>query len=185
LSTRIDRGRPHRWKTRRNKARASLGGIVCHWAWGGKPVRQRRPGVDVDGGHPADLLAGLEPLLLDGVHFPDVVGCLRLGAGRPWSLSAPGSVDPLLLEGTLKGARRWDERGLKTPEQLDADPSGPPSRVLPLELTGSPQDVGMVPRRGPTAPTIGDGQALLAAMTERPPKGADRDMGQVEVDRDL
>jgi hypothetical protein len=143
-----------------------------------------RPGVDVDGGHPTDSLAGLEPLLLDGVHLPDVVGGTRLGAGRPRPLSAPGPVDPLPSEGALKGARRRDERGVEEPEQLDADPSGPPGRVLPLEPTGAAQGVGIVPRRGPPALAISDVQARLTPRAEAAPEGADGDVGQVEIESD-
>jgi hypothetical protein len=185
LSTRIDRGRPHRWKIRRNKARASFGGIVCHCAWGGKLARQERSRIHVDGGHPADLRAGLEPLLLDGVHLPDVVGCFGLGPDHPRALGSSGPVDPLPLEGTLECARRGDKRGIEEAEQLDADPPAPPGWVLPLELTGSSQDGAGVPRGGAAALVVADGQAVLAPTAESTPEGADSDERQVEVGGDL
>ena len=137
MSNRIDRGKPQRRKTRRNKPRASVGGIVCHCGWGGKLGRQQRPGIDVDSGHPTDFCAGLEPRLLDRVDLPDVVGCLGLGADGSRALRSPGPVDSLALKGTLERARRGDEARVQEPEQLDADPPGSPGRVPTLELTAA------------------------------------------------
>jgi hypothetical protein len=158
-----------------------LGGIVCHWAWGGKLARQERPGVHVDGGHPADLLAGPEPLLLDGVHLPDVVGRLGPGLGCLRPLGSPRAVDPLPLEGPLQCPRRRDERGAEETEELDADPPGAPGRVPPLELTGPAEDVAAVPRSGPAAGLIADDQAVIPVVAEGPPKVADGGKGEEEV----
>jgi hypothetical protein len=162
-----------------------LGGIVCHWGWGGKFARQQRPGVAVDGRHPADLRAGLKPLLLDGVHLPGVVGRLGPGRGRAWSLGPPGAVDCLPLEGALEGPRRGDQRGGEEPEEFDADPAGAPGRVPPLELTGPTEDGRVGPRRGSSAGPIANDEALIPVPPKGPPEGADGDVSEVPVGGDL
>ena len=184
MSTRTVRGRPHWAKTRRNKARASFSGMVCHWAWGGKLTRQQRPGVLVDDGHPAHLLTGPEPRLLDGVDLPDVVGPPGAGPGRAWPLGPPGAVDSLPLERTLQRSGGGDEFGSEKPEELDADPPGAPTRVLPLEPTGSAEDVAMGSRGGAAAGPIADDQAVIPVVAEGPPKVADRGEADVEVSSD-
>jgi hypothetical protein len=148
-------------------------------------TRQDRPGVGIDDRHPADFGTRLEPCLLHGVDFPEVVGRLGLGPDRPGPLRASGPVDPLLLKGALQSAWRRDHRGLEDLEQLDADSAGAPGRVPPFELTGPAQDAGMMSRRGPPALTIGDGQTILATTAEGTPEGADRDAGQVKIGGDL
>lgn len=185
MSTRMVRGRPHREKTRRNKARASWGGIVCHWAWGGKLGRQQRTGVRVDGGHPTDFGAGLEPFLFDGVHLPEVVGRLGSGSRGAWPLGPSGTVDPLSLEGPLQCPCRGDEGGGEEPKELDADSAAAPGGVLSLELTGPTQDVAAVPRRGTATGLIADGQAIVPLVAEGAPQVADGGQGEEEIGRDL
>lgn len=184
MSTRMAPGRPHCAKTRRNKTRAAFGGISCQRAWGGKIGRQQRPGILVDHGHPTDFLPSPEPRLLDGVHLPDIVGALGSSPRRVRPLGPSRAVDPLRLEGALQGPCGGDQLGGDEPEQLDANPPGAPGRVPSLELAGPAEDVAVAARGGPAAGRIADGQALLAAVTERPPEGADGGQRQAEVGSD-
>jgi hypothetical protein len=113
------------------------------------------------------------------------VRCLGLGPDRARALGSPGPIDARALEGTLERACRGDERGVEEPEQFDADPPGPPSRVPPPELTGPPHDGLAMPRGGPPALAVADGEALLTSMAKSAPEGPDRDAREVKVDGDL
>jgi hypothetical protein len=177
-------GRPHRAKARRNKARAARGGISCQRAWGGEIGRQQRPRILVDHGHPAHLLPGPEPLLLHGVHLPDIVGALGSGPRGAGPLGPSRAVDPLRPEGPLQRPRRGGRRGGEEAQELDADPPGAPGRVPSLELAGPAEGVAVPARDGPAAGRIADGQALLAAVAEGPPEVADGGQGEAEVGSD-
>ena len=162
-----------------------MGGIVCHWAWGGKLGRQHRPGVRVDHRHPTDLLAGPEPLLLDGVDLPEVVGRIRPGRDGAWPLGPPGAVDSLLLEGALQRPYRGDRRGGEEPEEFEANPPGTPSRVFSLESTGSAEDIGLGPRHGSATGRVVDDQAVIPRVTEGTPEIANGAVREVEIGGDL
>jgi hypothetical protein len=162
-----------------------LGGIVCHWAWGGKLACQKRPGEGVDRSHPTHLFAGLESLLLDGVHLPEIMGRRGPDWDSAWPLSSPGAIDPLALEGPLQRPCRGNQHGGEEPEELDADPPGAPGRVPPLELTGLAENARVGPARGSAAGPVADDQAVLPRVAEGPPEGADRDVREVQVGGDL
>jgi hypothetical protein len=157
----------------------------CHWGWGGKLARQQRPGAYVEDRHPTDLRTGPKPLLLDGVDLPEVMRGLGRGPGRARASRASRAVDPLLLEGPLKGAGRGDERGVELGEQFDTDPPASPARVLALELAGAAEDGPGVAWRGSATRGVADVQALLAPISEVTPQGTHGDQWEVEFAGDL
>ena len=69
------------------------GVIACHWAWGGKLADQPRPGAGIGDAQPADLDAGPQLLLLDGVDLPEVVGGVGRDPGHPGALGTAGAVE--------------------------------------------------------------------------------------------
>lgn len=112
------------------------------------------------------------------------MGLLGPCPGHARSLGPPRAVDPLFLEGPLQRPCGGDHRGGEEPEEFDTDPSGAPGRVPPLELTGPADDVTVMPRSGPAAGPIADGEAIVAVIAEGPPEVADGGEGEVEIGRD-
>ena len=169
---------------RRNRVRAVAGGIVCHWGWGGKLADEQRPGGHVGDAQPTDLDAALEPLLLDGVDLPEVVGGVDLGAGDSRAMGSSGAVDARPLEGPLQDTHRRDRRRVVGVEQLDADPPGPPGGVGLLEPTGDFEESVGIPGRHAAAGPITDDEARLTAMAKRTPEVSDGRRGELEIDGD-
>jgi hypothetical protein len=100
-------------------------------------------------------------------------------------LRPPWPIDPGPLEGALEHSRRGDPSRREALEQLQADPAGPPGRVVVLELASRGEDgLGGGGGRSPTS-VVSDGQPVLAAVAEGAPEGADGVIGESQFGGDL
>jgi len=159
--------------------------MACHCGWGGKIAGQQRPGALVGDGHPAHLLPGGEPGLLDRVDLPNLVGGLGADQESLRALRPSWSIDSGALEGPLEHARRGDLVRHKVAEQFQTDPAGPPGRVVVLELARHVEDGLRGAGGGSPTGVIAQGQPLLAIVAVGAPEGADGVIGESQFGGDL